>query len=557
MQRIIPLAPSVIAKIAAGEVIERPVFVVKELVENALDAGATEIVIDIEKSGAQKMSVTDNGEGMDKENLHESFKSHTTSKIMTEDDLYHVRSLGFRGEALASIAAVSRLRIQSRARGAPGGNYVELHNGDLYSTGAIGMPEGTTVIVEQLFENVPARKKFLKSNKTEFSHIMELVTEYALHSPHIHFRLVHNKKIIVDLPITSAFDRTQAIIGKTIFEQLMPISFEDTGITVHGFIARPQVHSYSKKKQFVVINNRTVIDKVVGQAVRDVYGSLLPQSAYPIFILSLKIPHDMIDVNVHPRKEYVQFVNAKMVYDAVTTASAAVLLHENITFTQSLNKSIYEKNKTKEKIKEEVLPWSPKNIAEILYGNEPVLLHATYILWQTKQGILLVDFHAAHERILFEQYQQAFLAEKEKAEIAAIEEKIILNLSLTDYELCKDNMDIFTKLGFTITFSKGKVEIHTVPTLLQGVDSETLFREILEKCGDNYGENTIDKKSKQIITYLACRNAIKAGDMLTKDECTNLIKKLKEMKMPFTCPHGRPTQIEVSLEELHKMFKRI
>ncbi len=557
MQHIVPLPQSVIAKIAAGEVVERPVFAVKELIENALDAGATAINVEIEKSGVQKIRVTDNGEGMSKEDVGECFKSHTTSKIASEDDLYSVRSLGFRGEALSSIAAISALTIQSRVHGNAGGYSVELHNGVIFSTGPVGMPEGTVITVANLFANIPARKKFLKSNKTEFGHIIDLTTQYALHYPHVQFRLLHNKKLIFDLPVTDKAKRVQAIVGKTIFEQCIPIAFEDVGITIEGFIAKPQVNSYSKNKQFTYINGRSVSDKIVGQAIKDAYGSLLPQAAYPIFILSLQMPYEMVDVNVHPRKETVQFVNTKMVYDVVALATRTTLAQHNITFTHSLNKNIYERSTTKEQLKEEVLPWSVKNIGEIVDMFEPFVLHNTYILLETKRGMLLVDFHAAHERILYEQYQEVFLQEKEKKKTTLLEEKVLLKLSLTDQQLFIDNSAMLTALGFSFSVSKGKLEITRIPTLLEGRNIETCCRELLEQFQDAYGENDIDKKSNQTIAYLACRSAIKAGDRLTKSECINLIEKLKKTKLQYTCPHGRPTQIEIPLQDLHKMFKRL
>ncbi|HEX8932284.1 MAG TPA: DNA mismatch repair endonuclease MutL, partial [Patescibacteria group bacterium] len=332
-KNILPLTPEIISKIAAGEVIERPAFAVKELVENSIDAKADKISIVLEQSGLKKIMVTDNGIGMSKEDLLESFKLHTTSKLFSLDDLEKIKSLGFRGEALASIAAISKLTLQSRVGHRPNGTKIELVDGQIKDIAPIGMPPGTVVTVNNLFYSVPARKKFLKTPPTEFRHILQVLTNLVFANPQIHFYLVHNKKIIFDLPKTKdPLERIKFFLGNNIFINLLPVQYQNDFIAISGFVSKPHLPISLNNKHYFFINNRGVTNQLIEQAGKEGYGTLLPAKAKPVLILFLSIPYELVDVNVHPRKEQVHFANQQLVYDAVEKAVRETLTKNNLTF---------------------------------------------------------------------------------------------------------------------------------------------------------------------------------------------------------------------------------
>jgi len=302
MNKIHPLPDDIIARIAAGEVIERPVYAVKELLENAIDAKASVITIHIEEAGLKKITVIDNGEGMSKADILESFRPHTTSKI-AGDTMHEIRTFGFRGEALSSIAAISDMTIASRLVTDTSGYAIELKQGNIEKSGPIGIPAGTIVTVNNLFYTVPARKKFVKSIRTEFRHIIDLINIYALSYPNVRFTLIHNKKTILDISSNqSILDRIKQSLGEKIYRNIIPIQYEDGYIKLSGYISKPQVYAYTPEKHYLFVNKRKISDKLISQAIKDAYGTLLETSAYPAAILFIDVPYELVDVNVHPRK---------------------------------------------------------------------------------------------------------------------------------------------------------------------------------------------------------------------------------------------------------------
>lgn len=562
MRKIIQLSQNIIARIAAGEVVERPVFAVKELVENALDANASSIVVQIEQSGLRKIVVSDNGDGMSYEDLHESVKAHTTSKLFDES-LMGITTLGFRGEALASIAAVSDMVIQSRIANTHIGTVVSLKAGVLEFTSPIGMPPGTIVTVKNLFHTVPARKRFLKSEQTEFRHIVDLVTQYALAFPTVRFLLQHNKRIVLDLPAAKTHEeRVATLLGPQIHRYLLPLNDEGTYIAVQGYIAHPQLSTRSSGKYYVFINNRAVRDTVVTSAVKEAYGRLLESNRFPIFVLYLQVPYEVVDVNVHPRKEQVSFVNSEMIFNAVkdvvrNTLTTHNLVFQNPRFSTYSGRSGTTKSVAANILREQTIPWNVKDDTKLLHVDNIQQLHKTYLFVQTQRGFLLIDQHAAHERILFEQYLDTYSKSKHIQNLYIFPQPLPLHLTFEESEALSEHLSTFQKMGFDISHTENTIySIAAVPMLFQDRDVVLLIREFLEDIMVDDRIKEVDAYSQTMIAFLACRMAIKAGDMLTYDEAERLVHKLEETDNNATCPHGRPTKIEVPLTELHKWFNR-
>ena len=562
MRKIHQLSQRIVSKIAAGEVIERPVYAVKELVENAIDAHAGSIQIHIEESGLKKITVSDNGEGMSPEDLQESFKPHTTSKILHEEDLARIASLGFRGEALASIAAISRLTINSRVSKNATGISVIIKNGKLEKISPIGMPSGTTVIVEQLFHSLPVRKKFIGSMRTEFRRIIDLVTHYAISYPHMHFVLVNNKKTVLDLPkTTDTIRRIEKLLGNDIVSSLLPVSFENSYISVNGFIATPLIMTKNPGKQFLFINNRSVGDKTISLTVKSAFGTLLPSTLYPICILFLSLPVEMVDVNVHPRKEYVRFIDTNLLQDTIRRAITQTLTRYDLTPNTNFetffrregkgSTSSYAASLLKEKRLSWELPMDHTDYSAFLQINN------IYLLMGSRSGFLLIDQHAAHERILFEQLQNEFIIEKQKHNLFHFPKSVFFDLSISESDLLKEHLDYFHAIGWEIEHFKDRTFVlRSLPVLFQDRDYVKMLKEILEDLQDPHNLNDFDSVTKKMIAYLACHGAIKAGDRLTKKQVKELVMQLEKTQNNTTCPHGRPTRIAVSLESLNQLFRR-
>jgi DNA mismatch repair protein MutL len=563
MGKIRALPTEVVSKIAAGEVIERPAYALKELLENAIDAGASDIRIEIEDSGLKKISVTDNGEGMDRQDLEICFLPHTTSKL-PGDNLSSISTMGFRGEALSSIAAISELKIISRQKTKALGHCIETYKGKITSTSPTGAPAGTVVLVKNLFANVPARKKFLKNPRTEFRHLLEIVTQSALAYPEIRFELIHNGKQIFDLSQNQGIQpRIKLLLGPSVYENLIPLNFEDSYLKISGFICKPQVTTAINSRQYIFVNKRRVLDSLISSAVKEGFSGLLEPNSQPVFVLSIETPKETIDVNVHPRKEQIKFLDQQYIFEMVQKAVRQTLTENNLTFynLSCLDSSADKTGKTNsylgQLLKDEVLPAQDKDIGTIDLSKEVIQIHNLYLLCQTKGGVLILDQHAAHERVLFEEFKLAFQKHKQKRQGYELPKAILLDLSPSDTQAVLENLNFFEKMGFRLEqFGDTTFKIEAVPMIFKDWDWGTFIKETLEEILQNGKPKDIDRHSHKMLSYLACRSAIKAGDHLTKKEIKDLIKKLAPLDLAYTCPHGRPLKIEIPLSQLDKLFKR-
>lgn len=591
MKKIHKLSPLLISKIAAGEVVERPAYAVKELIENAIDAKASDITIYIEEAGLKKIQVIDNGEGMSEEDVQQAWEPHTTSKIQDESELHAMKSFGFRGEALASLAAVSRLTIRSRLHpdvisreveiqkknGSPIGpertsklGYeIIVENGKLIKGNQVGMAPGTIVIAEHLFASIPARKKFLKSSQTELRHIIDVVNYFAIAHPNIRFHLTHGKRILLEyLATDSISERIEQLIGSDTFSFFIPVKKSESYLTVTGFIAKPQISSSTQNKQYVFINSRKVVDKLIAQAVKEAFGTMLEATTYPLFVLFLSVPYEMVDVNVHPRKEQVSFVNNQFIFQSIKQCISEVLEENNLTF-QNLSWKRTGVGMTKsfagKLLKEQVLE---KEAFLIDNTSNIFQLNKLYIVITTKKGLLLVDQHAAHERILFEKLKKEFINQKNKHNTFALTKPITINITQSENALLDEYKNVLYDLGFKMQDAKGIVSspntftsrkhilLTHLPALFQDRDAQQLIKDILESLAEGKGLQSIDKVSEEMLAFLACRAAVKAGDLLSKEHMEKIFTDLGTTQNNVTCPHGRPTQIILSQEELNHMFGR-
>lgn len=563
MNKILLLPESVVSKISAGEVIERPAYAVKELIENSIDAGATVIEVCVEEAGLRRIIVQDNGEGMSQEDLELSFLPHTTSKLKDETELVGIKTLGFRGEALSSIAAISTLTIRSRTKNQPSGYEIIVRNGNVENSSPIGTPVGTIVTVDNLFLNVPARKKFLKSEKTEFRLITDIITNFALSYPSIHFVLIHNKKTILDLPQrANNTERIRSLLGSNIYDQLIPFHFEEGFIKLSGFLGRPQMASKQNRQQFIFVNNRLVSDRVISLSVKESFGTLLPAATTPVFLLHLQLPPEIVDVNIHPRKEQIAFMNSQQIFDAIKNSVIETLNNHNLTFKLAKFK---QENSSRlgettsfsgALLKSTVLPWDRNETITVKSTSKLLQLHQTYIFSQTGEGLVLIDQHAAHERILYEQFVMAFTEEKKKAKNYELTPPITLNLSLNESQILEEHLDYFQELGFAIDHFQGtSFIIRIAPLVFKGRNIGKIIKDLLSDL-ENEGIKTIDLRSQRMLAFLSCRAAVKAGDVLSDKQMKDIVQTLEQTKNNSTCPHGRPTHILITIEELNKMFKR-
>lgn len=569
MPRIHVLPQSVISAIAAGEVAERPATIIKELIENAVDAQATDISIYLEKSGQQKIVVSDNGSGMDKADLALSIQRHTTSKIRTADDLLHVQTFGFRGEALASVGSVSNLTIQTKTAKQTVGQELVMRFGKVLSQKPVAAVQGTTVAIDGLFANTPARLKFLKKPLTELRLIIDAITNAALSHPEISFRLTQEKKILIDVPAGQDLAlRLESLFGSETASLFIPFQFGETRFQVSGLLGAPQLARQTKTQQFLFVNHRPVTHQQLSQTLKDAYGSLLAPRQQPIFILQLHLPATAVDVNVHPRKETVKFLDEKQLLQFIQTSVQECLAKTNLMYRASAPDtwklqeptpqyqafSRQASAETHQLLSETTEPWK---FSETLAQTPIFQLHHTYLVMQTPEGLLLIDQHAAHERILYEQYLAALKKNSETAQSLELAKPVILRFSPSEFQLLQNNFEMLQKVGFSIEpFGKQSVRVTHLPQNLHDRNLQKLFAEFLDDLTQEKPIKTADTLAHRTLAYLACRNAIQAGDPLAAEQRQELLKKLLETPNHFTCPHGRPTMFTWTIADLEKMFRR-
>lgn len=552
MRTIHLLSAEIVALIAAGEVIERPSFAVKELIDNAIDAGASQIFVDLKDAGLSSIVVDDNGQGMSPEDVQVAWKLHTTSKIKNADELRKVTSLGFRGEALASIAATCTLTIRSKKVTAPLGYEICVQNQKVIKEGNVGMPSGTRIIVEDFFATVPARQKFLKKPTTELRTIIDMVSGFVIAHPMVRFVLKNNGKSVIEFPTALSFkERLSDFLQEEAFSQYIPVKIQESYVTVEGYIGHPSQAMSTNSHQYSVVNHRRIVNSFIAEAVRDAVRELLPEKQYLPFFLYLTIPPELIDVNVHPRKELVEFVSASTVYSAIQEAIHQALLSNDLTFQSTLSglkasgpltTSIAGKFLKSSVLKEQAFTKDVTHLTQY---------HLTYIIGESLEGIFFVDQHAAHERILYEKFLHTFLMERKKNKTVPMQ--VSMHFSKSQQLIIEEYRVKLSELGFTFN---SNYMLTTAPALFSDREVLPIIEELLSDLAKDQTVHATDSLTHSMLTYLACRSAVKAGDALTMSEMKKILKELEASPNKFTCPHGRPTMIQVPVSDLHKLFKR-
>lgn len=612
------LDQNTINQIAAGEVIERPAAVVKELVENAIDAGSSAITIEIRDGGIPFIRITDNGRGIDKNDISLAFERHATSKIRRVEDLLSVRSLGFRGEALSSIAAVAQVECISKKTGQLTGCRYVIEGGEEKGLEEIGCPEGTTFVIHNLFYNTPARKKFLKTPMTEAGYINDLVERLAISHPDISFKFLNNNQLKLTTSGNGSIkDIIYHIYGRDLAAKVLEARQEKGQFTLYGFIGKPVVSRGNRTYMNYFVNGRYIKSPVIAKAIEDAYKPYSMQHRYPFTVLLLSIPGDYIDVNVHPTKTEVRFANGEQVYEFLLSGLERTLKGENFITEVSFPEP--EANRLPEKKKQESIPEPfekkrveqlrrelpletfyvkespsgyaaadpvrtssfshassgqeivpktvPAPIQETLFDSGLLpkeekrthrmigQLFQTYWMVEAEDKLYMIDQHAAHEKVLFEKLMTLF--HKKDFLSQMVDPPIILTLNMSEEALLKENLDILSQIGFEIEHFGGKeYSVRGVPADMLGLAQERLLIEFI----DSFSIEGHKKNAEAILekaASLSCKAAIKANHAMSFAEAETLIGQLLRLENPFHCPHGRPVIISMSKYEVEKLFKRV
>lgn len=618
MGKIQVLSPELINLIAAGEVVERPASVVKELVENSIDAQATNIKVWITDGGLSEIKIVDNGIGMEKEDAELAFTQHATSKISSAADLESIISMGFRGEALASISSVSDVVMDTKTAAGEAVR-VTISSSSLSASPAAWSTQGTSITIKNLFAHVPARKKFLKSVQTEYNHIYDTLISISLSHPHIHFEFYHQGKLITRLPATNDITtRIFDIWGEQVSEQLYEIHGEIPGGKLTAFIGKPEAGRKDRKLQYLFINKRAVQEKALQRAIQDAYTGFLPKELYPTYFVYLELDPKIVDVNVHPRKLEVRIENGQQLFGALRnlisnelnkstkqeildrihgqkieeSSSAAFTskqqhipqssysppsftapktfnspspkfqsqprVQQGLAFTQSLLQ-----NDSREVIAPESTMSTTSNLAQLNSAANYNLLQvfATYIIYQQDDYVVFVDQHAAAEKILYEKFRKQLNHGRGRPLLTPI----IIDLHPDDYAKALSYADQLHKIGITLEdFGKNTVQITQLPELTPHLDVSKFIQE-LQPAGDLPEVNKenlaaardIPEETHYLIATMACHGAIRAGQILNTAEMRQILNDLAECELPYNCPHGRPVSWKLHISELEKNFKRI
>ncbi len=599
MSKIQQLPNHLVNQIAAGEVVERPASVVKELVENSLDAGSTSIAIEIEAGGLKLIRIVDNGSGIEKEDIELALSRHATSKIFNLEDLEAINSLGFRGEALPSIASVSRLTVSSMTEHSEHGWKLEARSGQQLEP-VSGQQAGTTIEVRDLFYNVPARKKFLRTEKTEFKHIESLFKTLALSNPAVSMRLVHNQKPVYQLNTDAQHidyqQRLSRLCGKEFASSLVTIDAQIEGLSLSGWVALPTFSRSQADMQYFFVNQRMIRDKVVSHAIRQAYQDVLFHGRHPAFVLYLGLDPRQVDVNVHPQKHEVRFRNSRQVHDflyrslhkaladiqpeqqiqspafALNTAtqpSAPIepISQSQIDFQSGAAPTAYtDFHRPVSQVKEQVAayarlladpdlaPAETENRAPPL-GYALAQLKGIYILSENDHGLVLVDMHAAHERIVYERMKQH--AQQEGIISQPLLVPITLNVSQSEAELVENQSQELSRYGLKLErLSHEQIRVREVPALLKHADIEKLVRDVLSDWSEHGHSQRVQESSNEILATMACHGSVRANRLLNVDEMNALLRDIEMTERSGQCNHGRPTWKQLSLEQLDGLFLR-
>ncbi|MFO7792528.1 MAG: DNA mismatch repair endonuclease MutL [Candidatus Saliniplasma sp.] len=574
MSNIKVLSAQTVNQIAAGEVIERPASVVKELVENSLDAGADEIYIEVEEGGKDRILVKDNGAGMNKEEVELAFKKHATSKINDIEDLDDLDSLGFRGEALPSIAAVSKVKAKTKRKDELEGVEIDIHGGEIQSLDTVGCPVGTLIEVNDLFYNTPARRKYLNKTNTELAHITDIVTRNALSKPEVQFTLVHNGNEIFFVPkAESKLENIKSIYGIDIAKKMVHMDHESDHLSIDGFLSKPEVTRSNRKHIYTYVNGRFVENSLLKDSVMEGYTTLLPTRRYPITVIDLSISGDNIDVNVHPTKTKIRFQEKEKVKkEAAKAVKTTLLEHDLVPSPDEDVKDVkddgYEEKQRKTDLEERhegdagnIYSQSKLGLKEKVDVQESKLAEMkilgvfkdSYILAETPDGLSIIDQHAAHERINYERLKMKY---DDKIGSQDLLSPKTIEVKPREAALIKANKKLLENLGFKLeSFGKSTFRLRGIPVVLGEIQEEEMIHSVLDELFD-LKNSSLEERKEELIKYMACRSSVMAGDSLSLTRAKEIIQELGKTDIPYTCPHGRPTIINFSIKKMDKMFKR-
>ena len=625
MSRIALLSEAVASQVAAGEVVERPASVIKELVENSIDAGARKIEVLIRRGGISYIRVVDDGSGMDRDDALLCLERHATSKIRTGHDLAAIHTLGFRGEALPSIASVSRFRLATREHGAVAGTEVTVNGGKIESVKDSGDAPGTQIEVRQLFYNLPARRKFLRTENTESSHVEHQLHLQAIGHPEIGFVFVNDERVVYQLPPAAHLrERIRDLCGPALTAELLEMpEFATDRIAIRGFLGKAGVSRSSRAQQLVFLNGRAVENSTLNFALREGYHTALMKGQHPVTFLFIDMDPADVDVNVHPAKREVRFRNASEVRDAVVEATRRALESDRANWSRTFQSSapavpaaapremtlplIPEREQVALRRDWSALPVQPATVpppavpaseapagapgpamgSGSLPGNESLRDHRAqtptgadapvapgaseinpsqdfrilgvlgklYVLMENASGLVLVDQHAAHERILFEEMLKRM--EKQGVPTQRLLLPLTLQVNPRDADWLSRNLDVLTRAGIGLEpFGENTFKIDSLPTFLRGSEPAPLLREIIDDLRETSAQTSKLRLGEDMIAKTVCRHAVKANDVLREPELVRLIQDLLACELPYCCPHGRPTMIQMSYSELEKKFGR-
>jgi DNA mismatch repair protein MutL len=624
MPPIRQLPQSLINKIAAGEVIERPASVVKELLENAVDAGSTRIDVSVEAGGMELVRIVDNGCGIPPDELPLALASHATSKISTADDLFSIATLGFRGEALASIAEISHLTLRSRTLDNTSGMQVEVNGGQAGPITPCGCPVGTAVEVRNLFFNTPVRRKFLRAAQTELGHVSEAFIRVALATPAVHFTLRHNDRVVFDLPGSQQWqERIARLFGRQVADALLWVESDDKQVQLSGYVAHPDQSRSNNRMQYLFLNGRFIRDRSLQHSLGEAYRGLLMTGRYPIAFLTLVMPPDMVDVNVHPTKLEVRFQDSSQLYGQLLATLRTKFLGTDLTSRVALPTDDDPTNALDEqqavRVRQQVVDWAKGQVSSWEAGSSSNLdrgtaaprdnssshapleltrlnrswtpaaanegndetapaspsasqpdagpdapamavkalqIHNRYLVAESEDGVMVVDQHALHERILFEQLRERIQAGAIESQTLLVPEPV--DLSPNEVAAALEHRELLAQLGLKIEpFGGATILIASYPAMLANMNPVEVLRGLLEPLFS--GGKTPDRRDllDELLHTIACKAAIKAGDRLSPEEIDALLQRRYLIEDSHHCPHGRPTALVFSREELDKQFRRI
>jgi len=599
-------------RIAAGEVVERPASVVKELVENSIDAGATQIGVTLEDGGKELIKVTDNGIGMCREDAVLSLQRHATSKIRDAGDLDAIGTLGFRGEALPSIASVSIMEVVTKCDDEPGATKLEIEAGTITNLATVGAPRGTTISVRRLFFNTPARLKFLKTSQTELSHVTDVIGQLAMAYPSVGFKLTHGGREVISCPATgSHINSVASVLGKDIARQLVPIAYQTPVINIDGFISNPGLTRMNRRDQILFVNGRTIRSRTITHAIDQAYRGLLQPGRYPVAVVFVNIAPELVDVNVHPTKAEVKFSGEHEVHSAVHRAANEALMKggaaHTITSAQpatafrplaaadgSAREPDYRQKalipteesdltafrealdrRRQEAIAESGDPFVWRQAQGVAPEDSPVpeadfdavravalkgvrvigQARGTYIIAQCDDGVLLIDQHVAHERVLYDRF---VMAEEERGPaIQGLVIPVSVAFGHRESEIVARRLTEIRKAGFDLeAFGKDTFVMRGAPASVKAGDAEAILREMIEELVDLSVTGHLLVRADQVLITASCKMAVKAGEQLSVEEMERLVSDLLDTRNPFTCPHGRPIIVSLSNWELDRKFRR-